>query len=441
MNNKSETENTFDDLISLNISHSLTKIEPFLSSSSYYENQKDSNSQPEEIDDVVLSPSQYNKTNLNIITNDTLDVNEKEILGKESQQHAFLDNKDDNSVETIDTNQDKYFPDHISKSENIITTTAKSSQQSLKNNEECKKKHIIFQAAPFPDLPSKYILQTIISEMDAIIENEKFKLKNLVLEKQRIDKERKTLEIPRTKNICEGIILSRGLVNDTTLYDNIISVNKKTIDISHNKYIVKADQQFDHISNLPYFSDCHLLKDNVTNIIYEKLCELKKEDHEKKVGLSIVFNERYKEWEKHILLLDEYHKVSSETTNQWPLEFVEPRTHDEFSHIGSVDIPMLSEYEMLEKLVYDENLLVKDPVASHKEFKNRVRWTDEEKKIFYEKYGQFPRDFKKIASALPNKCIKDVIEYYYVNRPVLNLGEVDRASRQKGRKRRTAPEV
>ena len=69
-----------------------------------------------------------------------------------------------------------------------------------------------------------------------------------------------------------------------------------------------------------------------------------------------------------------------------------------------------------------------------------VFFTNYAKKIFYEKYGQHPREFKKIANALPGKSTKDVIEFYFLNRIPMNLHELDVRARTKGHHKKVISE-
>jgi hypothetical protein len=81
---------------------------------------------------------------------------------------------------------------------------------------------------------------------------------------------------------------------------------------------------------------------------------------------------------------------------------------------------------------FDMNGFIPDPVAVHLAFKTRGSWTDEERTIFLEKYGQHPKDFRKIRTALPEKTLKDVIEFYYLKRYELNLKELGAAAKKRG---------
>jgi hypothetical protein len=97
------------------------------------------------------------------------------------------------------------------------------------------------------------------------------------------------------------------------------------------------------------------------------------------------------------------------------------------------DQPMyLSDKDRRIHCYFDRNAFVVDPVAVHLEFKTRTSWTDDERDIFIEKYGQHPKEFKRINAALPEKTYKDVIEFYYLKRYELNLKEVGAVAKKRG---------
>ena len=69
----------------------------------------------------------------------------------------------------------------------------------------------------------------------------------------------------------------------------------------------------------------------------------------------------------------------------------------------------------------DHNRLVEDAMAQERERKAMHVWSEEEKKIFVEKYLMFPKNFRKIASFMPGKTTADCVSYYYTHKYTLNL--------------------
>ncbi|KAI9639624.1 uncharacterized protein MKK02DRAFT_19132, partial [Dioszegia hungarica] len=62
----------------------------------------------------------------------------------------------------------------------------------------------------------------------------------------------------------------------------------------------------------------------------------------------------------------------------------------------------------------DDNDLVEDPIAFY-DFKGIAEpiWTDEERQVFVRRYLNFPKQFGKIAEAIPDKTASDCVLYYY----------------------------
>ena len=87
---------------------------------------------------------------------------------------------------------------------------------------------------------------------------------------------------------------------------------------------------------------------------------------------------------------------------------------------------------------YNMNGFVEDPVKAHNDYRKRLVWTDTEKQIFLDKYRLHPREFRKIAAGLPNKSVKDCIEFYYVHRIDMKLKELEQMTKKRGRKKMLA---
>ena len=59
---------------------------------------------------------------------------------------------------------------------------------------------------------------------------------------------------------------------------------------------------------------------------------------------------------------------------------------------------------------------VYDPDREAKEEASTNIWTDIEKCIFLDRFLQFPKDFRRIASFLKNKTTKDCVNFYYASK-------------------------
>ncbi|KAK7277311.1 hypothetical protein RIF29_18462 [Crotalaria pallida] len=86
-------------------------------------------------------------------------------------------------------------------------------------------------------------------------------------------------------------------------------------------------------------------------------------------------------------------------------------------HRNSLKMPALildQKEKMISKFI-SRNGLVEDPVAVEKGRALINTWTSEEKEIFLEKFANFGKDFRKIASFIDHKTTADCVEFYYKN--------------------------
>jgi hypothetical protein len=136
-------------------------------------------------------------------------------------------------------------------------------------------------------------------------------------------------------------------------------------------------------------------------------------------------------------LIDEYAERVGSVEVKWPKEFPpgKPRTGD-VHQLVAADQPMLmTKAQKSAYCFYDTNGVSDDPQADFDEYRARISWSDEEKRKYLAKYGQHGKKFKLIAASLPLKTVKDVIEFYYVNRFRLDLKDRDSARRKRGKKK------
>ncbi|KAJ1032504.1 hypothetical protein NDA16_000528 [Ustilago loliicola] len=92
----------------------------------------------------------------------------------------------------------------------------------------------------------------------------------------------------------------------------------------------------------------------------------------------------------------------------------------------------------LTKLRYDDvNGFVADPLAFYLDEFDPDVWSEEEKAIFARRYALWPKQFGKIAQALPHKTPAQCVRYYYLNKKVPgNDFKALAAARNRERKRK-----
>ncbi|KAL5477634.1 hypothetical protein EMCRGX_G024455 [Ephydatia muelleri] len=181
--------------------------------------------------------------------------------------------------------------------------------------------------------------------------------------------------------------------------------------------------------------------------------KLKLDHHKKELKLCKEYDRRRVEWEARIEKMENNQKKKNRDARNKELYerlFPELRTKREqmekFSRVDQRGVRSDAElkelmYELMEQeeaparyrrtqavippMVIDQREqamrftsnsgLIKDPMALYKE-STRIAsiWTEEEKRIFRDKFLQYPKNFAVIAECLPNKTTADCIKYYYL---------------------------
>jgi hypothetical protein len=121
---------------------------------------------------------------------------------------------------------------------------------------------------------------------------------------------------------------------------------------------------------------------------------------------------------------------------EWPPEFPKGTTKPDVDRIMDLvagDQPMLTGPRRRAAVYCDTNGFVADPVDAQARFKRRVVWTQKERGRFVERYTLHPKMFRLIAKELPDKSVKDVIEFYYLNRFALSLKEKETSAKRRGK--------
>ena len=314
-------------------------------------------------------------------------------------------------------------------------------------------------AAPFPSLPTKQEVLNEKNEVENEIQRLKAELASLKYESSSIQQTSRTL-IAHTNN-THGIHEYRGLVIEDNAIESVIQENQQKSQEAQIEALVDSvvPQQrekeldfgvkhrlpkFRHIVDLPQYrktieTEQELLIPLFATRFAEKDVLLEKEEE-----LAQTYKEYDEAWEERKKIIDEYNARTGEKSEIWPIEFqFDSAVVDDNQRMkwAADDIPMiLSKSEQLDRCYYDTNSLVPDPVSEYSDYKYRLAWTEEERQIFVEKYRQHPKDFAKIADALPEKTVKDVIEFYYLNRYKMNLKDNEGLSKRRGGKKKVVTE-
>lgn len=299
------------------------------------------------------------------------------------------------------------------------------------------------QAAPFPMLPTKREVQEVKNSMDNELQMLRADLSSLTHELSSCNRSSRPL-IPTDST--QGIREYRGLLITENTIDEVLSENKnKRLNSIQSSALKTNPPLYHNIFEFPFYH--RMIQTQEKNVVplfssqYSKRANLLETRQE----LARIYVDKYKYW-KDVLCkeIDDYNSRTDEKSEVWPPEFASelPKVDDAIRvKWCAQDQPMLlSERDKEAECYWNTNGFVEDPVAEHNKYRARLCWTEEERITFVEKYRQHPKDFRKIAAALPEKTHKDVIEFYYVNRYELSLRENEGAAKKRGAKKKVMSE-
>ncbi|EAX92159.1 Myb-like DNA-binding domain containing protein [Trichomonas vaginalis G3] len=293
-------------------------------------------------------------------------------------------------------------------------------------------------AAPNPGLPPASEIRALIDGIDGEIailkQNMQVNIHELEISFLSASK---TSEIKTETNVqnYHGFLIPHNPI------EFFKKANSEKIAKSHAKYKLPVERRkYLHITQLPKY--CEEMKSEETNInpMLRVIMQEKALLRHRKIQLAWEYKQRSIPWNEFNTNLSIYTHESHESIDLWPPEFAvnKLKTTDKsiLLPLCAPDQPMLlSDADKEAELYFDENNFVENPEAEHKQYKNRISWTESEIRIFLEKYAQHPRQFKKIAAALPLKSVKDVIEFYYIQRIKMNLKDLEKIGHTRGRRK------
>jgi hypothetical protein len=222
--------------------------------------------------------------------------------------------------------------------------------------------------------------------------------------------------------LCESII------------DSVITDNRQR---KKESAISEAPTKFRHILDLPHFREIIREQSQNVSALYVTHVTKKEIIREKQIALAHQFCQYHEHWTEMCDRVDEYSTRVRILPDKWPPEFPKGRTKsdnpEDLRKWMAPDQPMyMCRSSAMAGCGLDGCGLVDDPVLEHEEFRGRLTWSEEEQKKFLSKYTQHPKKFRLIAESLPLKSVKDVIEFYYVNRYRLSLKEKEGVRRKRG---------
>lgn len=294
-------------------------------------------------------------------------------------------------------------------------------------------------AAPFPSIPTRMEIQEQKLLVEQELQSVKAEFSALLHQRQFYDNTSQIGIIP--PGTGQGI----RFYNNLLICDSLIeSVRKENLERKRQSE-VKVPPKFRNITDLPFYQKTIDEHSENIEVIFSAHMELKKAAHKHEEDLAAKYAEAYRKWEENLSLIDAHSARVYKLNNDWPAEF--PKVKETrlktvaIENWTAPDQPMFTtNRSKLNNCYYSTNEDVPDPAAAHEEFKSRVSWSDEEKRKFVAKYTQHPKKFRLIAESLPLKTVKDVIEFYYINKFTLSLKDKEGVRRKRGGVKRVVSE-
>ena len=125
-------------------------------------------------------------------------------------------------------------------------------------------------------------------------------------------------------------------------------------------------------------------------------------------------------------LVKRYNKLKEDFSRQCRVYMRAHPTKNVTRHLNTLaEIPPLLGWEERNIVYLDEIDLIEDPLKEHEETRKiEQAWTNEDKKIFYKKFSQHPKDYQKILTFFPHKTYGDIVKFYYNNKKTSELHSI-----------------
>lgn len=322
----------------------------------------------------------------------------------------------------------------------------------FKVNVEKEKDEEKICAAPFPSIPTVQEVKQAKDSVEEELTRLNTELSSLLYEKNRLNSLSRLFLSDVTS---EDIHMYRGMVISDKVIHSILEENRKKAQESHHDVLIEPSPvpdtsthmlpMYRHLADLSDYKtmlETHnelLVPLLVVRMVYRtSLIEKEKELVEKYHSLN-------DSWQNVKESLDEYNARTGEKNENWPdVFYFEPDGPNEIDDKLKWTAPdtrmFISKREKFEKLYFDNNGFVPDPVKEHKEYMNRSVWVDGEKRAFIEAFRNYNREFNKIAKDIPDKTVNEIIEYYYLNKYKLNLLDIENVSKRRSSKKKIVQE-
>eukprot|EP01080_Neovahlkampfia_damariscottae_P011706 gene11706-4940_t len=125
-------------------------------------------------------------------------------------------------------------------------------------------------------------------------------------------------------------------------------------------------------------------------------------------------------------LVKRYNKLKEDYSRQCMVYMRAHPTKSTTRHLNTLaEIPPMLSWEDRNNEYFDEMFLVEDPLEDHKQTRIiEQAWTPEDKKTYFKKFSQYPKDYHKILSFFPHKTYGDIVKFYYNNKHTTELKNI-----------------
>lgn len=290
-----------------------------------------------------------------------------------------------------------------------------------------RKMEVRKSAAPNPALPNSKDVKESMSKCVDELRAQQMEYTSLMRNRARLDSDEPVANSSFGDDL--GLVEFRGLLVSHPVITEVVERNKQIVKRAQNKGFIKGINQSNDATYLRNVSKTMEQVDEILPSVYTSVFWRSKIVREKAMSLAQQYNEISSIWQDNRAEIDcfniRYHRYDID--NAWGSDQPHGPTRNcgrTSSKLFAVDVPMyLDPREKAALCFHDDNKLVEDPIREHNAFKRRTGWTKEERAIFTEKWNLHPKKFRQILCFLPNKTMKDVIEFYYLYKNTDNLAK------------------
>jgi len=317
-------------------------------------------------------------------------------------------------------NESKGFPDGVnSRMPGHFSNSLPSTNESKKDT----KKYVTN-----PSLPRKDIVIQLKSEIEHDILRFNDEIKVLKRNQNIVE----TLFSPKEEIPANslGIREIDGFIVPFNIIDSVIEHNRKSSALAHKESAINHKQNIYNASHAPHSLKSIGNHQQLLSLMYTSIYYSQQIIKEKGECLAQEYIAIKDAWKQQCDVIDSINDQNHDNSFDWPEEMVVPSKtapkESSLTRYSAPDVPMSHFVNQLDSdcLLFDQ-MQIHDPIASHIQFKERLTWSEEEKSIFVSRFLVNPKEFERIASYLPNKSVKDVIEFYYLSKTDLDLLSVD----------------